>query len=283
MMPLPQALGDSSGTWESTIPEKKEKKSVSFQETITIVRFHDFGVNTWTNLEDRKRYILEARLETMAWVQKGCYGFLLRDTFNDPSDASAQEKMDAYAQLPGQDYCRGLERHVCREHGLKRDSFKKGAIRAIVNEGRKRQERGMPLEQSWMQLGLISRKLSYSATRFAHLVGLADERVVRFGEDASKVMMLHRQEMAHTVEKATPATPPCPVQEGEEKEATEMAAQPEKITIRGGHDQGEKHKQKVQRQDSPRSVTSVTSVNGWCHGPRESCLKVDVPTEVVNC
>lgn len=261
------------------MPEKKEKKSVSFQERITIVRFHDFGVNTWTNLEDRKRYILEARLETMSWIQKGCYGFLLRDTFNDPSDASAQEKMDAYAQLPGQHYCRGLERHVCREHGLKRDSFKKGAIRTIVNEGRKRRERGMPLEESWMQLGQISRKLSFLATRFAHLVGVADERVVRFGEDPSKVMLLHRLEMAHTVEKATPATTPCPAQEGAE-EAPTTTTQPEKITFGGGTVQEEKQKQKVQRQDSPRSVTSV---NGWCHGPRESCLKVDVPTEVVNC
>lgn len=237
------------------------KKTVSFQETTTIVRFPDMGGEpSWHTMEDRKAFILQARMETNAWINKGRYGFLLQDSFFDSSEASVQEKMDAYAQLPGEDYCRGLERHVCREHGLKRDGFKKGAIRAIVNEGRKRKERGMPIEQAWMQLGEISRHLSAQATRFARRVGAADELVVKEGEDASKVLKLHEEAMQDAMEKMGTITPNCP--------ASQEEASPTRIAV-GGEDS--------KQQERSNSPLSVTTFNGWCHGSRESCIQPPPP------
>jgi hypothetical protein len=232
------------------------KKSVSFQETITIVRFHNLGGEpSWHTLEDRKRFLLQARMEADAWISKGCYDFLLKDTFHDTSDFSAQEKMDAYAQLPGDDYCRGLERHVCREHGMKRDGFKKGAIRAIVNEGRKRKERGMGVDQSWYQLGEISRLLSKHATIFARRVGAADALVVREGEDKSKVLKLQQQENHDAVDK--------PVEKGLNPATPDEPRRTKIITV-GEEDIA---------QDLSNSPMSVTTVNAWSQGHRDSLRK----------
>lgn len=259
LLPEPQVASAVAAT-TTTIPNVL--KSVTFKETTTIVRFHESvgDFQKWHSIPDRKRFILEARDQTRAWIDKGGYDFLLKDTFHDASELSAQEKMNAYAQLPGDDYCRGLERHVCREHGLKRDSFKKGAVRAIVNEGRKRKERGMPEAQAWMQLGEISRKLSFLATRFARRTGAADALVARQGEDASTVQQLQREETAaHVVEKQlVPSS--CPASQ-------EDRAAPNQITV------GQ------QRHNLQRSVAAV---NGWCHGPRESCIRPAVPQEVAN-
>jgi hypothetical protein len=173
--------------------ERAGTKCVTFQPTTTIVRFHEFTSTDerWHSILDRKRSIVQARDEAKRWIDKGCYEFLLKDALRDASEALAQAKMNAYTQLPREDYCRGLERYVCREHGLMRDSFQKGAVRAIVNEGRKR--RGMPQDQRWHQLGRISRKLSFVATRFARRVGAADELVARMGEDASKAQRLQTE------------------------------------------------------------------------------------------
>mgnify|MGYP005862961143 CR=1 FL=1 len=163
------------------------KKGVSFKPTITIVRFHDLSsVETrWLSIPERKQLIAEARVQAKDWANKG-YGFLLNESFHTASD-STQEKVDAYCQLPGGDYCRGLERHVCREHGLRRDALKKGAVRVIVAEGKKLRERGLSNEAVEKQLADIAGRLSLCATRFAMRLGAADELAALVGEDGSKI------------------------------------------------------------------------------------------------
>ncbi|CAB9510737.1 expressed unknown protein [Seminavis robusta] len=249
-----------------------DSKFVTFQPTITIVRFHELrtAAERWHSIPDRRRFIQQAREEAQHWIDKGCYEFLLKDSFHEGSDELAQARMNAYAQLPGEDYCRGLERHVCREHGLKRDSFKKGAIRAIVNEGRKRRDAGMPLDKSWYQLGEISRKLSFLAARFARRVGTADEIVVRLGEDASKVDRLRMdadpiQKLRQHREYEDPAL------ESPVKKTKEIC-----VGASGETSVGEHQALQVQRQNnhSAQCAITATGINGWCHGPRESIINV---------
>jgi hypothetical protein len=244
---------------ERELEKAVTKKCVTFQPTTTIVRFHDFTTadERWHSIPDRKRFVVQARDEARRWTDKGCYEFLLKDALNDASEESAQAKMDAYAQLPDEDYCRGLERHVCREHGFMRDSFKKGAIRAIVNEGRKR--RGMPQNQCWYQLGEISRTLSSGATRFARRVGAADELVARLGEDASKVRRLRTENDCMRKQIMAMKNPAA----GE----TQREDSAKNICIDTYGDYGKSIH--VQGNTSPVSVTTVIS---WCHGPRESCI-----------
>lgn len=256
-------------TNNSCKPANKKTKTVSFQESTTIRKLKDLDAEpSWHTLEDRKRFIMEARIETNAWINKRCYQFLLKDTFHHDPDCSesqateVQEKLNAYTQLPGDNYCRGLERHVCREHGLKRDGMKKGAIRTIVNESRKRKERDMPIDQAWMQLGEISRHLTRHATRFARHVGAADELATRQGEDVSKVNKLRSEEIQKMVQKMNttqPASPPCSCPSAAE-EATEAV-------------QDDEDEDATKAQERSNSPTSVTTVNGWCHGPRESLLQ----------
>lgn len=240
--------------------ERAVTKCVTFQPTTTIVRFYDYTTadEKWHSIPDRKRFIVQARDEATRWIGKGCYEFLLKDALQDASEESAQAKMDAYAQLPGEDYCRGLERHVCREHGLMRDSFKKGAIRAIVNEGKRRS--GMPQNQCWPQLGEISRKLSFGATRFARRVGAADELAARLGEDASKVQRLRTE--GDGIQNQIMAMENPAMEETQKENFTKN------ININNCEDDYDKSIL-IQHNTSQISVTAVIS---WCHGPRESCI-----------
>lgn len=170
--------------------ETNATKSVGFKPTITIVRFHDLGSadTQWLSVPERKKLLLDARVQAKAWAKKG-YDFLLTESFHSASD-SAQDKIEAYCQLPQDDYSRGLERYVCREHGLRRDALKKGAVRAIVGEGKKLRGKGLTEEEVETQLADIARRLSLCATRFAHRMGAADAKVIREGEDGSKVNKL---------------------------------------------------------------------------------------------
>ena len=167
-------------------------KRVTFQPTTTIIRFHtiDNGEDRWVSTAERAQFVLDARQETKAWIAQGCT-HLLKGIFHDTSDA-AEEKIMACTQLPGRGYCRGLERYVCKEHGLTRDSFQRGALRTIVAESKKRKLSGVAassddaINESWQQLGDLSRRLTSFATLFAQRIGAADEAVVRYGEDPSK-------------------------------------------------------------------------------------------------
>ena len=167
------------------------RKRVTFQPTTTIVRFHQTvdneGTDRWITTAERAQFVLDARQETKAWIAKGCT-FLLQGVFHDTSDI-AQEKITACTQLPGNGYCRGLERYVCREHGLTRDSFQKGALRTIVAEWKKRKG-VLSDDESWQEVGDLSRRLTSFATVFARRVGAADELAARFGEDPSKARYL---------------------------------------------------------------------------------------------
>ena len=237
-------------------------KTVSFKPTITIVKFHDFGSeHNWLSVPERKQFIVDARNQSKEWATLG-YDFLLKDTFHDKSEQSAQDKVDAYAQLPGDAYCRGLERFVCREHGLKRESFKRGAIRHVVAEGRKCRELGIPNDVAWEELGKISRKISSFATRFAIRIGRADELAVFCGEDGSKVKKLLEEEAVNNAPKQT-TLPPT-------KTTNEMEV--------GANDSANflHQKQQMNRGDSRRCVTAV---NGRCHdGPSTSSC----PQQVVS-
>ena len=166
------------------------RKRVSFQPTTTIVRFHqtvDNGGDRWITTAERAQFVLDARLETKAWIEQGCT-FLLQGVFHDTSDV-AQEKIIACTQLPGRGYCRGLERYVCREHGLTRDSFQKGALRTIVAEWKKRKG-VLSDDECWKEVGDLSRRLTSFAAVFASRVGAADALAARHGEDPSKAKYL---------------------------------------------------------------------------------------------
>lgn len=169
-------------------------KTVSFKPTITIVKFHDdsSSESRWYTVAERKRLICEARDQSKAWLNTG-YNFLLKNTYKDPCH-DAQNKLDAYSQLDGGDYCRGLERHVCKQHGALRDAFKKGAVKAVVARQKRLREAGASPEEMSQNLAEYTARITSPAAVFAQRLGNADEMVVRQGEDASKVRQIFANE-----------------------------------------------------------------------------------------
>jgi len=285
---MPQQT-EQTDSLAATCSRRTTPRRVSFQNTITIVKFHDSccSEDKWLSLADRKVFMTEARDQSQDWPTKG-YAFLVQNIFHENSETVAQEKLNAFTQLPGDDYCRGLERYACREHGIKRESFKKGAIRLVVAEGKKRQqaqlEGHMSCEQSWDEVGAIAAKVSNWATRFARRLGAADAMVALEGEDGSKVETLLAEETLTNAPKPT-ATEETTSQSNADNNNSSSSSS----SINSTDDNGENKqtqvrgfKQQQQQSSSPDSPRSVMSVNGWCHGPRESCVVVQQQRQEVS-
>ena len=257
-------LRDIASQATTTSATATTSKRVSFKPTTTIVRFQDSvgADDRWTSTAERKQFVVNARNETKACIEKGCTS-LLQGVFHDTSEA-AQEKITACTQLPWDGgYCRGLEPYVCREHGLTRESFQKGALRTTMAEWKRRKASGMSHDDSWREVGDISRRLTSFATLFARRVGAADELAARHGEDPSKARKLLKDACiaSEALQRACPGSPASTNTTVVSEKAPPSSTGTNKTLL-------------VSRFLSQRSVIDV---NGWCHGPRKSCSSYKFP------
>jgi hypothetical protein len=131
------------------------------------------------------------RVEAELLKPKG-FGVLLKNCFVE-KDKTSQKHINAFSQLPGNDYPRGLEVYLSRQHRETLDDIHRKVIQGVLRRQRTLTEADTPYDVICEKLRSISKKHSRSSRIFARRLGLADARAVREGDDHINAFMLVKE------------------------------------------------------------------------------------------
>lgn len=131
------------------------------------------------------------RVEAVLLKPKG-FGVLLKNCF-DEKDKSVQKHINAFSKLPGNDYPRGLEVYLSRQHREALDDLHRKVTQGVLRRQKALKEAGTPCDVTCEKLRSISKKHSRSSRIFARRLGLADARAVREGDDHINAFMLVKE------------------------------------------------------------------------------------------
>jgi hypothetical protein len=185
-----------------------EKQLASSRERPITIRFNDAENTTrtfdldplvkseeiWYQSHDYDEMKLRSRHEAREWRRQG-FGCLLQDTFELPT-ADVQTRLTAFVRLEEEKSRRGLERFLCRQHGEERSAMKDRARQSVLIHQRRLQREGAPGDEITENVACMYREVSRSASVFARRLGMADELVVKQGEDsalAQEIVDLHQK------------------------------------------------------------------------------------------
>lgn len=179
MTPLPR---DNSLKMDRT---PKASKRVRFSNEDKTVFFEaDIQKEQWYSRQDYRDWKRAFREEAREFRHKG-FGVLLKDAFERPP-RDIQQQITAFALLDGENYLRGIEQYLNKQHDKERVSLKQQTIQGILSHQRVMKHRGhLSPDELAQELSFLNQEYSRPARRFAERIGVADEYVVKFGSDAS--------------------------------------------------------------------------------------------------
>lgn len=137
----------------------------------------------WYSGDEYIRMKATSREESRAWRRLG-YSVLLKDTFEDPNP-NCQEFLNAFVRLEEDLSRRGLERHLCRQHAEERSDRKDCARQAVFVSQERLARRGVKGEELVERIAQAYSNQCRQAEMFARRLAIADELVVKMGEDSS--------------------------------------------------------------------------------------------------
>lgn len=179
----------------------KLQKSVSFadERNETHLFIDDLTVEPeeiWYIGDDYTDMKMRSRYEAKEWRKMG-FGILLQECFALPRD-DAQHYINAFVLLEGSNSRRGLERSLSRRHGEERSELKDRARQSVLIHQRRLQREGMKYDDMAEKLAAMYREVCRAASIFARRLGMADELVVKCGEDSSlaeRIVDAHHEEV----------------------------------------------------------------------------------------
>jgi len=175
---------ESSSEPESTKPRKsvsivlEQNKTLEYEQDDTIDQ-----EEIWYIGEDYMEMKQRGKYEAKEWRRQG-YGVLLRETFSFPHP-DAQKHINAFVLLDEERSRRGLERSLSRQHGEERSEMKDRARQSVLIHQRRLRREGLKYSEMAEKLSSMYQEVTRSASLFARRIAMADEIVVREGEDPS--------------------------------------------------------------------------------------------------
>ncbi|CAB9518095.1 expressed unknown protein [Seminavis robusta] len=133
----------------------------------------------------------QVKVEAELLKPKG-YAVLLKNCF-DETDKQAQKHINAFAQLPGNEYPRGLEVYLSRHHREDCDQNHKKVTSAVLRRQKTMKAADAPADVLSEKLRSVSKKHSRSSRIFARRLGIADARAVREGDDLIKALTMVKE------------------------------------------------------------------------------------------
>lgn len=180
----------------------KEKRSVLFALEHNQTREYEEDPlveadQIWYIGEDYSLMKARSKMEAKECRRKG-FGVLLRDTFAFPRE-DAQKHLNALVQLDASQSRRGLERSLSRQHGEERSEMKDRARQSVLIHQRRLRREGAKQDEMAEKLSAMYQEVTRSAFLFARRMGIADEVVVKEGEDSTVAL-----EIVETAQKNNP-------------------------------------------------------------------------------
>lgn len=154
----------------------------------------------WYQPWEQKEHKRAIKRDAREWRKTGL-GILLRDAFVNPNPQQTQNCLNAFVQLAGDDYVRGIERHLSQQHDEQRVERKRCFVQDVVEQALYLQAHSnLSDDEKRQKLAEFSALQSKCAEVFAHRIARADETVVKQGEDpkaaAKLVSKLFRNEFS---------------------------------------------------------------------------------------
>ena len=179
----------------------KITKRVRFAVENIIISFdEEVQKEQWYSREDYTEWKRSFRQEARSFRHLG-YGVLLKRSFEKPPP-DVQHHITAFAQLDGDNYLRGIERYLNKQHDTERVGLKQRSIHGLLRHQRKMKSRLSP-EDLAEELSFLEQEYSRPARRFARRIGIADEVVMRIGENPQKAQQISRQLLRRTERELT--------------------------------------------------------------------------------
>ena len=145
--------------------------------------YMDIVDDIWFSGDEYIRMKAKSREEARAWRRHG-YGVLIKDAFATPQP-NVQEYLNAFCQLEDELSRRGLERHLSRQHAEERSDHKDSARQAVFNTQDRLRQRGMKGDEMADRIFQAYSQQCRTAKVYARRMALADELVVKEGEDST--------------------------------------------------------------------------------------------------
>lgn len=142
----------------------------------------------WFTGDDYIRFKSASREESRAWRRYG-YGILLQDSFESPVP-NIQDHLNAFCRLEGDMSRRGLERNLSRQHAEERSDRKDRARRVVMVTQERLGRRGIKGIELSDRIAQVYQHQNTCAHMFAQRIALADEAVVKLGEDSKEAERL---------------------------------------------------------------------------------------------
>lgn len=175
---------DSSGVPEAMQVDQKTKV-VCFDDN-NLCEFHegailDKNVNTsdiWFQYSDLQRVKREAVILTRQYRPMGV---LLSKTYGI-ADNESTKNLESWSKACGD--VRGLERYINREYAEKRIDVRKRITKSVLKAQYKMRVEDLEYNYSSEVLSRLSAAFSVQSSRFAHMMGKADEKAVHDDEES---------------------------------------------------------------------------------------------------
>ena len=164
---------------EQRINSKKVRFADSLNRTLVFRSLPELSQKNEKAVDPRRKCRQDAKQQK----PKG-FGVLLKGSFEDPIE-ECQRNLNAFVQLGEQDLCRGIERYLSPQHKEERDSNKNQVVRAVLEQQDVNRRSGIIGDTAAEKLRCVSQRYSDTAKVFARRFGIADEHVVKVGEDPS--------------------------------------------------------------------------------------------------
>jgi hypothetical protein len=119
------------------------------------------------------------------WRRMG-YGFLLKDTFEEPHSQTVQKYLNAFVQQEEALCRRGLERHLSRQHGEERSAVKNRARHTVLSLQRRARRSEIAVYRDFSEeIAAAYAQACVEAKVFARRLAIADHHCTVHGDDNS--------------------------------------------------------------------------------------------------
>ena len=146
-------------------------KKVRFADKPKVSMFYKDDSVAWFSSRSIRKTKEQYFKEGKTWQQKG-YEVLMEDFFQNPIQAN----LDAFTQLPDEDYLRGAETYLCDAVSRERHAMKSRTLQAVIDrEIELKLEGKKTANEVAEELRLVSEKHSACARAFAQKIAKADE------------------------------------------------------------------------------------------------------------